>query len=135
MLRVGDPNAVAPNNSFKPTPLRRGLTQALGGQQAVTSAPMAGQGGSVDADLEGMTREQLIDEARRLRAGIRAHRDSTGHALCWHHPKLWGLLPEKTDPLPTVPTWPEFLRGCLRYRQSLDEQLPDAPRSEAPYQP
>ena len=87
----------------------------------------------MDQDLEAMTREQLIAEARRLRAGIRAHRDSTGHALCWHHPALWGLLPEKTDPLPTVPTWPEFLRGCVRYRQSLDEQLPDAPRSDAPY--
>jgi hypothetical protein len=49
----------------------------------------------VDEDLEAMTREQLIAEARQLRAGIRAHRDSTGHALCWHHPTLWGLLPEK----------------------------------------
>src|SRR5207245_9384228 len=37
--------------------------------------------------------------------------------------------------LPTVPTWPEFLRGCLQYRQSLDEQLPDAPGSDAPYEP
>ncbi len=92
-------------------------------------------GGIVDDDLDVMTREQLILEARRLRAGIRAHRDSTGHDLCWHHPALWGLLPEKTDPLPTVPTWPEFLRGCLRYRQALDEQLPDAPRSKMPYQP
>jgi hypothetical protein len=89
----------------------------------------------VDEDLEAMTREQLIAEARLLRAGIRMHRDSNGHALCWHHPALWGLLPEKIDPLPTVPSWPEFLRGCLRYRQSLDEQLPDAPRSDAPYQP
>jgi hypothetical protein len=80
----------------------------------------------MDDDLEGMTREQLIGEMRRLRAG---------HALCWHHPGLWGLLPEKTDPLPTIPTWPEFLRGCLMYRQSLDEQLPEAPRSEAPYRP
>ena len=89
----------------------------------------------MDEDLDAMTREQLITEARRLRAGIRAHRDSTRHALCWHHPALWGLLPEKSDLLPTVPTWPEFLRGCLRYRQSLDEQLPDSPRSDVPYQP
>ena len=89
----------------------------------------------MDEDLEGLTREQLMGEARRLRAGIREHRDSTGHALCWHHPRLWALLPEKTDPIPTVPTWPEFLRGCLMYRQSLDAQLPHAPRSEAPYQP
>jgi hypothetical protein len=91
--------------------------------------------GSVDQDLEGMTREQLIAEARRLRDGIRAHRDSTGHELCWHHPALWALLPEKTDPVPTVPVWPEFMRGCIRYRQSLDAQLPHAPRSDAPYRP
>jgi hypothetical protein len=49
-------------------------------------------GGIVDEDLEAMTREQLIAEMRRLREGIREHRDSTGHALCWHHPALWSLL-------------------------------------------
>jgi hypothetical protein len=87
----------------------------------------------VDEDLDALTREQLIAEARRLRDGIRAHRDSSGHDLCWHHPDLWGLLPEKTDPIPTVPAWPEFLRGCLWYRQSLDEQLPGASRSDEPY--
>jgi hypothetical protein len=88
----------------------------------------------MDEDLAGMSHEQLIQEVRKLRGGIRAHRDSTGHDLCWYHPALWGLLPEKQDPLPTVPTWPEFLRGCVRYRQSLDEQARDAPRSAQPYQ-
>lgn len=88
----------------------------------------------MDDDLVLMTREQLISEISRLRAGIRAHRDSTGHELCWHHPALWGLLPERTDPLPTVPSWPQFLRGCLRYRQSLDEQVPNTPRSHTPYE-
>jgi hypothetical protein len=83
----------------------------------------------VDEDLERMSREQLIAEAKRMRHGIRVHRDSTGHELCWHHPALWGLLPEQDEPLPTVPHWPEFLRGCIKYRQSLDEQLPAAPRS------
>jgi hypothetical protein len=96
---------------------------------------MAWQGGTVDEDLEAMTHEQLIAETKRLRAGIRAHRDSTGHALCWNHSALWGLLLEQTDALPTVPTWQEFLRDCLRDRQSLDEPLPDAPRSHAPYRP
>ena len=76
----------------------------------------------MDDDVEGMSREQLIAEVRALRAGIRRHRDSTGQALCWHHPALWALLPERTDPLPAVPPWPEFLEGCLRYRRSLDEQ-------------
>jgi hypothetical protein len=89
----------------------------------------------MDDDLDTMSRAQLIAEAKKLRAGIRKHRDSAGHDLCWHHPELWGLLPDRTDPLPAVPIWPEFLRGCVRYRQSLDEQLPDAPRTDAPYRP
>ena len=87
----------------------------------------------MDDDLEGLSREQLIAQVQRLRQGIRAHRDSTGHALCWHHPALWSLLPERTDPLPVVPEWPQFLRGCIQYRQSLDEQLPGAARSDEPY--
>jgi hypothetical protein len=33
-----------------------------------------------------------------------------------------------------VPDWPYFLRGCLRYRQSLDAQLPAAPSVKAEYQ-
>jgi hypothetical protein len=88
----------------------------------------------MDMDLGRMTREQLTEEVVKLRHGIRTHRDSTRHELCWHHPQLWGLLPEKTDPLPKVPDWPQFLQGCLRYRQSLDEQLPDAPRTNQLYQ-
>lgn len=87
----------------------------------------------MDEDLEGMSPPQLVAEVRRLRDGIRKHRDSTSHELCWHHPALWGLLPEKTDPVPIVPTWPEFIRGCLKYRQSLDDQAPDAPRTSEPY--
>ena len=83
----------------------------------------------IDTDLDAMSCERLIEEAKRLRAGIRKHRDTSMHALCWHQPDLWGLLPEKTDPQPEVPGWPQFMRGCTRYRQSLDEQLPGAPRS------
>lgn len=76
----------------------------------------------MDEDVEGMSREDLIAEVLRLRAGIREHRDSSGQELCWHHPKLWGLLPEKTDPQPAVPDWPAFMRGCVRYRESLDRR-------------
>jgi len=82
----------------------------------------------MDEDLKQLTRDQLITEIKKLRDAIRQHRDSTGHELCWHHPQLWGLLPEKLDPNVAVPAWPQFLRGCLRYRESLDAQLPNAPR-------
>jgi hypothetical protein len=87
----------------------------------------------MDEDLETMSRQQLVDEVRKLRGAIRTHRDSSVHELCWHHPALWGLLPERSDPLPTVPEWPEFMRGCIKYRQSLDQQLPHAPRTGKPY--
>jgi hypothetical protein len=87
----------------------------------------------MDDDLAGMDREQLVAEVKRLRAGIRAHRDSTGHDLCWHHPQLWGLLPERVDPAIAIPPWPEFLRGCLKYRESLDRQASDAPPWNAEY--
>ena len=89
----------------------------------------------MDEDLDPMSREQLVAEVKRLRSRIRSHRDSTGHELCWHHPDLWALLPEPNDPVPVVPEWPQFLEGCIRYRQSLDEQAPAAPRSRKPYDP
>jgi hypothetical protein len=77
----------------------------------------------MDEDVNQMSREQLVDEVKRLRAGIREHRDSSGQDLCWHHPALWGLLPEKSDPLPEVPSWPEFMAGCIKYRASLEREL------------
>lgn len=83
----------------------------------------------MDSDLNDLARDALLAELIKLRNAVRAHRDSTGHDLCWHHPALWQLLPEQADISPVVPEWPVFLRGCLRYRQSLDEQLPDAARS------
>jgi hypothetical protein len=85
----------------------------------------------MDTDLDAMSREQLLAEVRKLRTGIRAHRDTSAHALCWHHPALWGLLPEQTDPVPVVPEWPQFMAGCVRYRQSLDTQAGGAPRTSA----
>lgn len=61
-----------------------------------------------------MSRKQLAEEVKRLRAGIRAHCDASGHDLCWHHPQLCELLPERVEPAIAVPPWPKSLRGCLR---------------------
>jgi hypothetical protein len=87
----------------------------------------------MDEDLFAMTKNDLIQEVKKLRKGIRKHRDSTEHELCWHHPDLWSLLPEKTDPVPVVPEWPQFIHGCVLYRQSLDKQAPTARRTSKPY--
>ncbi len=88
----------------------------------------------MDEDLALLDREALVAEVKRLRAGIREHRDSSGQRLCWHHPQLWSLLPERSDALPTVPAWPQFLRGCLKYRESLDRELASAPRTDEEFQ-
>ena len=88
----------------------------------------------MDTDLEQMTRKELLAEVKTLRQGIRRHRGSSLHELCWHYPALWGLLPEKIDPLPVVPEWPQFMEGCIRYRRSLDEQADRAPRTDKSYQ-
>ena len=87
----------------------------------------------MDEDLNALSRQELEAEVKRLRSAIRSHRDATGHELCWHHPQLWSVLPEKIDPVISVPPWPQFMRGCVRYRQSLDEQAPSAERTETEF--
>jgi hypothetical protein len=82
----------------------------------------------MDDDFESFSQEQLIEEVKKLRQAIREDGDSSGHDLCWHHPNLWSLLTEPTPSTIAVPDWPQFMRGCIKYRQSLDEQAADAPR-------
>lgn len=76
---------------------------------------------SIDGDLESMTAKQLKEEVKKLRSAIRTHRDSSGHDLCWYHPELWGVLPEKIEPKPEVPETKEFLHHCRLYRESLNK--------------
>jgi len=77
----------------------------------------------MDEDLQQMSKEQLIEEITKLRTGIRAHRDSSGQNLCWNHPKLWSLLPEKIEPKISIPEWPDFMKGCVEYRKSLETEI------------
>lgn len=95
---------------------------------------MSGAGTTPDEALPSLSKAVLVDEILRLRAGIRRHRDADGHDLCWHQPGLWALLPESSATCPTIPAWPQFMRGCVRYRASLDRQLPDAPRSDEEFE-
>jgi hypothetical protein len=87
-----------------------------------------------DEDLLALDRDALVAEVVRLRAAIREHRDSSGHDLCWYHPALWSTLPEWDGSPPAgiaVPPWPQFMRGCVAYRTSLDVELSDSPVHEA----
>src|SRR5271156_2842795 len=59
--------------------------------------------GAMDADLKKFSHDELVAEVKRLRKGIRAHRDRSGHDLCWLAPEIWGLLPEKFEPKPCIP--------------------------------
>lgn len=74
----------------------------------------------MDQDLTQMNRGQLIEEVKKLRDAIRLHRDSQGHDLCWYHPEMWSLLPEKQETFPQVPEWSEFMQRCTLYRKSLE---------------
>jgi hypothetical protein len=88
----------------------------------------------VDDDLAGMSGERLVAETKLLKAAIRAHRDSSGHDLCWYHPQLWALLPDRVDPKIAVPPWDKFMHGCVRYRRSLDIQAPNAAAHDQDYE-
>ena len=88
----------------------------------------------MDEDVESLSRDELVAEVKKLRAGIRGHRDCSGHDLCWHHPKLWDLLPERVAPEVAVPPWDKFMRGCVAYRRSLEVELPSAPVDDRDYQ-
>ncbi len=76
----------------------------------------------LDEDIDRMNAAELKNEIRALRTGIRRHRDSQGHDLCWFVPELWNLLPEKVVPSPAVPEFSEFIQNCCKYRKSLDKK-------------
>ena len=101
--------------SRKPTGIFAGLDRAGINNLMKGADPQK----DLNLDLEIMNRDQLLTEAKKLRAGIRQHRDAKGHELCWYVPELWGLLPERLEPKPEVPPRGEFLHHCAVYRDSL----------------
>jgi hypothetical protein len=82
-----------------------------------------------ERDLDALPHADLLAAAKSMRRAICAHRDTSEHELCWHHPDMWALLPDPPQVKPVVPEWPQFMRGCIRYRQSVDQQLSGAQRT------
>jgi hypothetical protein len=68
-----------------------------------TASPTRGAG-KMDAndDLKVLSRDQLIEEVKRLRAGVRKHRDNSGHDLCWYHPETPHQLHEASSSFPAL---------------------------------
>ena len=71
---------------------------------------------------------------KKLRASIRELWDASLHDLCWHQPKLRGLLPKKSGVHIQVPTREKAMKGCEIFRDAIDAQLPDAPRVEVEFE-
>ena len=74
---------------------------------------------NIDFDVEMMDRVQLKAEIRRLRAGIREHRDCKGHDRCWRDDVeiLYAMLPETTDADLRLPPLEEFIPECIKFWQ------------------
>jgi hypothetical protein len=69
-----------------------------------------------DKDVDFMYRSQLKDEVRRLRNGIRQHRDEKGHDRCWlDDQRLYALLNDGVEADMKLPCKPEFLENCDKY--------------------
>jgi hypothetical protein len=65
--------------------------------------------------------EPAEERAARLEAAIRKHRAAQGQDLCWENDiELWEALGDHEKVDRKVPPWPEFMAGCVRYRQMLD---------------
>lgn len=81
----------------------------------------------MDDDLTTMTRDQMEIEVRRLRGGIRQHRDERGDDRCWlDDQRLYALLPDTGVAITTLPPKDVFLRSCERFwqtRQAHPEKL------------
>ena len=75
---------------------------------------------STDEDLESIGAEDLKAEIRKLRKGIRYHRDQKGDDRCWVDDlRLYELLPEGPAGYDsTLPTEEKFLENCKRFCQS-----------------
>src|SRR5882757_1503706 len=82
-----------------------------------TASPTRGAG-KMDAndDLKVLSRDQLIEEVKRLRAGVRKHRDNSGHDLCWYHPETPHQLHEASSSFPPSSACGTLLKikGMLR---------------------
>ena len=76
--------------------------------------------GTSPADVPS-TDEPPEERADRLEAAIRKHRSAQGQDLCWlNDVELWSALRDGVSVDRQVPSWPEFMAGCVRYRQMLD---------------
>ena len=77
------------------------------------------------------TVRRLAAEVARLRAGIKSHRSTTGHELCWlNDVELWKLIEANPAyPHESLPVAEEFLSQCRRYHES---RLKNSPYTEPP---
>lgn len=71
----------------------------------------------IDKDLKNMSKDELQEEAMKLRDAIRQHRDQKGDENCYldSYTYLYGLLPEKLKANPELPDKELMMLNCSRY--------------------
>lgn len=69
-----------------------------------------------------MTKQALEQRINVLETAIRKHRAAQGQDLCWLNDiELWDALGDGVTVDRQVPPWPEFIAGCVHYRQMLEK--------------
>ncbi len=81
----------------------------------------------IDEDLERLDRDALIAEGEAAPRGHSPPPGQLGTRPLLASPTVMGSAPRAPRARGRCATWPRFLRGCLRYRESLEHELPDAP--------
>lgn len=87
-----------------------------------------------DIDLEDMSWTELEAEVRKLRDGVRKHRDQKGNNVCYMDAQnyLYTLLPENTSPDWQLLPKEQHLMECERYYDCLAANKPYAPEGFPP---
>ena len=81
-----------------------------------------------------LTRDELVAEVRRFAPASASIATARRRSCAGTIRSFGACCRRRSSPRSPVPPWPNFLRGCLKYRESLDRELPNAPVADVEYE-
>jgi hypothetical protein len=87
----------------------------------------------MDPDIDGRTRDQLVEEGEEPACRHRRQSRQFGSRSVLTALPALGLLPEQINPAVAAPHWPKFLRGCIAYREILGREIQGAMIADVEY--